>query len=65
MSAIQSSGETRIASIGSSVLKLQLDQAKQQGAAEASLIESAGNVRGQRPPASNGPGVGVHIDVQG
>ncbi len=65
MNEIQSTGETTLRSVSTSVLKMQLDQAKVDGQAEKALIESAGDVMSKRTSAANPPGVGTKIDVQG
>ena len=65
MSAIPSNSGTTVRSMTVSVLKMQLDQGKQQGAAEQQLIKSAGSVQKTNPAGGNAPGVGNRIDVNG
>ena len=58
-SASQTAASSTSQKMAVSVLKLQQDQAKSQGAAETKLIESASQVRGHEP------GKGQRVDVTG
>jgi hypothetical protein len=63
MDPIQSNPPTELRSVTTSVLKMQLDQTKLDGAAQQKLIEGSGEVMKQAPKAANAPGVGMRLDV--
>jgi hypothetical protein len=65
MNPIQGSAPTELRSMATSVLKMQLDQAAVDGAAQQTLIEGSGEVMKEAPRAANAPGVGARLDVQG
>ncbi len=65
MNPIQSNTPTELRSVSTSVMKMQLDQSKLDGANQQKLIEGSGDVMKQAPKAANAPGVGTRMDVQG
>ena len=62
---IQSSGGgSEVRSYSTSVTKLEQDQARTKGEAEAELIEKAGEVSKSTPKAKNVDGVGRRLDLR-
>ncbi|MFT7667919.1 MAG: hypothetical protein ACI8X5_000605 [Planctomycetota bacterium] len=65
MSAIQGNSGSQVRSFGTSVLKMQMNDAKLQGEAAMKLLEGAAVIQTNRPKGGNASGIGMHVDVHG
>lgn len=65
MNPLENNPPTELRSVTTSVLKMQLDQSKLDGAAQQELIEGSADVMKKAAKPANQPGVGTRLDVQG